>query len=713
MQKLKTYITIWQVFIAVVLALISLTGFIYTDASRHSHNPVLRTFQIESEDGNRFVITDVYLDGEKKDLSLLRKGFHVGHSNMLDESKENEPVVIRASRNSHLSIAFLTGPKYGKIRVTANDHTEMLNLNTVTSSILTYSPNSLNPSLISVVQGRVRDSQSPKLLYAAYFLFCVLALLFCVNRISRTMDAMKKERLKWKQAGLFVVCIFMILFSCLFVMIEFVDIPIVLIILLLALIAIYILKDQKEYFVQYVFLIFASTIGCLMLLLIPPTHILDEYAHFTKAYEISSLGGDSHVQSNPNFPVAGKTFIALPESMRSIENIYYTNIWNTEFRVCAKDYLAQYAIPLNENELKSDLLWYGNTYRQPILAYMPSAGVLFLLRLLNASPLMMFHMGRLINLFIWILIGYYSISIIPRFKRTFLLVMLLPISLQQSFGFNIDWLTNALSFLLVALVFRMAYATRTASTLGWKDAVKLLLAGISLSLCKFGYFPIVFLVFIIPAERFRSKKNELAFKWALAMFICMFSALQFMSTEIVSAYRPGTLAQFVANDSLNYSVSYVVSHPFATVRVYLNTFLSICTDVYHEGLLTGFGWMLKYPNEIIQTALGALYLVFILSSQEDDGYVSSKKEKVVHFLVVAVISALVFTSMFLLYTPRESSVIYGIQPRYFIPIMASLYIMIQNKKIKAHFANPDAAFASLIFFALGIGIWTIAFGYYS
>ena len=162
----------------------------------------------------------------------------------------------------------------------------------------------------------------------------------------------------------------------------------------------------------------------------------------------------------------------------------------------------------------------------------------------------MFMLSRFINLCICMILCYYAIKITPKFKKIFMLVALFPVFFQQAMGLNMDYLTNSISLILVALILNYKESDKDIT---YKQIFNILIFAIGIALCKFGYFPILWLVLLIPNNKFTSKKFAVIFK-ILFIFIPLIITFIFNFTAMNNTY----IESRILFDYFNYKSSFTV-----------------------------------------------------------------------------------------------------------------------------------------------------------
>jgi uncharacterized membrane protein len=314
------------------------------------------------------------------------------------------------------------------------------------------------------------------------------------------------------------------------------------------------------------------------------------------------------------------------------------------------------------------------------LMFLPQAVGVTLGRLLQASNLLIFYLGRLFNLLFYALILGAAIRVIPRrFKAMGMLLALMPMAMHQAASYSYDVFINALSFLQVAYILRFALED---GLMRKKDFWGLLALSLILAPAKSIYAFLSLLVFIIPKEKYRNGKAW----WLQSSVITAGSILTtflFTSWTLLSAADAYASRQF-------YTFDFALLHPLETVIIFMRT-------VYTQAVFWGasfLGVCLSGLTLIVPGKFLLMYLFLLIASifpykDELNCYITSSR-RIFMLSVCAFVSVLAMASMFFGWTPMTAQVILGVQGRYFIPLalpaMAALsnHIMVYRRKFKQY-----------------------------
>ena len=449
---------------------------------------------------------------------------------------------------------------------------------------------------------------------------------------------------------------------------------------------VYYLNKADKLDLEKVFIVLGTVAGISLIFLIPPFNIPDEGAHFVKSYFVGINGNDD----NGN--------VVLPESINNFSYKYIHGSYVYTIKYNVKNYFNDLFDSLSVSSSSDEIFDYSNTNSLSVVPYLPSVVAITIARALRMSPLFLIIFGRFSNLLISLLIGYYSIKEIPAFKGLIFVMLLLPIVMQQTMGINMDWLTNIMSVAIVAYVIRLKYRQVPITN---KNMV--LLAGMVfiLAFCKFGYFPIAFLVLLIPNKNFETKYKAILFKAFIILMPIVLGIIQNIGTILI----PST------GTSKYYSFGYALHHPFDIVKVYLSTLKErVFLDLF-TGMLDGFGISLKWGQSSILTGEVILVLLLILSYGFED-----KKLKVWDKIIIAIsaimIYGIVYTSLCFTWTPQGAENVQGLQCRYFIPANLLIFMLLSNNKIKLKVKNKNLVFAFCMILVYFLAFYTISNGFY-
>lgn len=383
----------------------------------------------------------------------------------------------------------------------------------------------------------------------------------------------------------------------------------------------------------------------------------DEYAHFATAYRLSS-----HL---------------LGEQAENEEGMVLLRADDTEeltIYLDAEAYGTVYSQFVSKNE-NGEQMGYGHAAMEVANhAYLPQAVGISLARMLSLGQVPTIYLGRLCNLLFFLLCGFAAIQLAPFGKECFLGVSMLPMTLELVSSLSYDGFAIGMGMLFTAYVLHLIYR---APQVGIKQ---LLILGILLALlgpCKMVYIPLALLCFLIPGEKFGSRKRF----WigaAVVAALMIAGILAVNLDKILVYFRQTEEAVAWAEESAGYSVSWVLAHPIRTAGVLVRTLLQK-TPTFISTMLGGtLGW-LEYRTNAAVTAFLLIWMLLAGLGREETMPLAHRGVSWVSCFLVVILTMLI---MLLSWTPLSSDVVEGVQGRYFLPILPLALLTLGNRRIR-------------------------------
>jgi uncharacterized membrane protein len=436
--------------------------------------------------------------------------------------------------------------------------------------------------------------------------------------------------------------------------------------------------------VEVMFLVCAIMFGTVYSLILSPGAIPDEYFHMDMAYRYSNQLLDINRVSN--------------------EQIQYRKVdaenWIITKRADAEHYQRLLDTPLINSEDKDETV-IGPADKSSIygLLYLPSALGISLARILNLGTIPMLYMGRLFNFFVFIFGIYFAIKITPIGKNIFFLTAMFPMTMQLAFSFSYDSVMTGGLFLLSALYLK---AICSDSVFALKD--KLILIALSALLLpgKAIYVFILCLAFLIPKSKFANTKRKVHFVSALfavslvSFFLVNLSVMLFsFSGEIA----PGHLTE-------RYSLDYIFRNPAEILQILINTMLHK-SEFYFSSLVgRGLGWLdVSIPMLLVLFSF-SLFIIACFTDTNRAPYdrIKHPVNRLVLFFTFAMVVLASMFVMLLSWTSLGSSMIEGVQGRYFLPVLPLLGLCLYSKHIKI-----DEGILKHVYMGIGLLHFTVLY----
>lgn len=391
--------------------------------------------------------------------------------------------------------------------------------------------------------------------------------------------------------------------------------------------------------IEKLFLVVSIFVGILFSLFILPNGIPDENQHFYRAYTISD--GNFNDTLFHDVPIeSGRIF----DSYKQVNEIFSKINYDSETSK-VRSYAADYNFML----------------------YMPSSMGFYTSKILHLNVMIGYYIARLLNLFITIIVGYYSIRLIP-FGKTILFVYLLnPMLIQQGSTITADVLTNSFSILFISYVLSL----KNRSIVSTKNKLFLFFITSILLISKVAYFPLLLLLFLPRKDNQNIFKNNRNIKYICASLILIFIMYLLITNKYYTSFEKMNLYNVLRN-------------PMDYIFVLFNTLYENCNKYFENFFGSQLGWL---KIDVFRFNTYA-YILILMIAMYIDNIKLSKKQKFVFYLVPFIVMNLIFLGFYILYYNKLEGLIYGVQSRYFIPVMilpmlslSSRFKNIRNNKI--------------------------------
>lgn len=523
----------------------------------------------------------------------------------------------------------------------------------------------LYPSKTEILKNSI-NSKSIYIFIISYFV-----ILACLLMINNTLKRVKENNLKIYNIILMLISIFVIYLSSIYL---FMMINRILAIIPGILLSLYFLKYFKFSIKEWdnIFLLITSVIGTMMIFIITPGNVPDEPSHYVRSYIDSMLISDE-----------AKDNVKLPADINRFFNKFTHSVHKLDVKYSGISYMTEISRNIDYSNSSDIVTNYQNTRYLSFLPYLLASIINFIGRNLNLPILIVFLVCRLGNFVISTILCYLAIKTTPKFKKIFAMLAIFPVFLQQAAGIDMDYLTNSVAFLFIANIFKYRFGD---TELKIKDILLISGIGVALGLCKFGYFPILLLILLIPNSKFYSKKRAIVFKLALLILPIVISC----AANFTAVSNP--------NESTDkYTITSVLSNPINSAKICLKTFFKRFEADTFSGLINGFGWSTKYQLEISLWTFSAVSIIILFSDNEDSKDLR-KKDRIIMIVVWAVIYLILYGVAFTEWTSIESGTINGLQARYFVPILPLFYIVISNNFITLENIKDKWKFYTVLLF---------------
>ena len=321
--------------------------------------------------------------------------------------------------------------------------------------------------------------------------------------------------------------------------------------------------------------------------------------------------------------------------------------------------------------------------------FFPGIG-LYLGRVLGLDFYRQFCMGKFFGLLTYVICGYFAIRRLKTGKMIAAVCLLIPTAVFTASVYSYD--TGLTAFMTLGLAYFFAEWQEPDKPLTWWNAAVMLLSMAFGCLAKAVYFPMLFLLLMMPKGKFlgeaapaeasphRRRSAQPAAAgirriWYIGLVVLVILAL-------LSTFMIPLLGGQAENDDRGGSdvdaygqVSYILSNPFG----YAGTLLSSLGSVFHPAQNAAVLTFLAYlGNGPYSGLLMGLLIVLALTDKKTSDLRLGRNipVRLLGLLFLFGATCLIGTSMYILYTPAGADYIAGIQPRYLIPFIFPVLMLL-------------------------------------
>lgn len=415
---------------------------------------------------------------------------------------------------------------------------------------------------------------------------------------------------------------------------------------------------------EIVFLIISLMVGTVTIAAMPPHKVgWDEEIHFYRAYQLS-------------YVLEGKDEIFMPPSAGLLTEVTLHN-WPYDVHSSEEEYKDEKSFwDANGNwEWEAD----ENLYREgyPITwsktAYITQALFIEIAKLLELPFSVLFMLGRFGNLLMYCVVTYFAIKHMKIGKRLMAVVALMPTPLFLACVYSYDATVNAFIFLGISYV--LGEILSDEKEVSYKNCLIFIVAIAVASLAKMIYAPLLLLGFLIPNKKFRDKKKAYLFKGILTV-LTMLMVMSFALPAATSSVSESADTRGGDTGTMR-QMKVVFSHPVRYTKILLSSIGSKLID-YTIGSnsmsIIGHLDVSRFSNAIM------VFLTFVAFTDKN-GKILKIKQKIWTGLILFAVTCLIWTALYLSFTPVGASAIEGVQGRYFIPFTVPVLLLFNVSSI--------------------------------
>jgi len=396
-------------------------------------------------------------------------------------------------------------------------------------------------------------------------------------------------------------------------------------------------KIKPEIFFSIILLVF----GTFLIFITPIGAGFDEDTHLGRIWEMSKgvLIPNQYLSKGPFYPYA---FYQL--SYRQDVNLNPIS-WET--------WQAQLGTKIDWNNMinhKTRSIYFPTFY-------LPQAFIVGVLgRVLDMPVAIIYYCLRFSYLISFVIFTYLAIRIVPFGKWIMGLLSVSPMALIQASSISPDAINNGGCFLFIAWVLYLNSSAKKAA-FSWRDWIITVIFVIMIATFKINSLPLLLLLFLIPRQKFGSKKNLIGFILitflAVGVIYAGWNVLTSTNLNVISTGETSPSQQLIG----------IIKDPLHFINAMVYNLETQYGRYYKEWVgVSGYGyWDMPAP---VYWITPILVLIAILVEGTEN--ILDGKKRFWIAIVFLAIYVLTITVFYLIYNPPDSIIIPGVQGRYFI-----------------------------------------------
>jgi len=405
-----------------------------------------------------------------------------------------------------------------------------------------------------------------------------------------------------------------------------------------------------------VFTWFALLVGGLLVALTPPFEVPDEPNHFYRAFQIAE--GRFVPQRTPT-AVGGM----LPRSLSRLSNDVMGHVpFNPDVKQNFSAWTRAFEIPLRPDD-RIDTPFPNTALSGPI-AYLPQALGIGVARIVGASALIVFYLGRISTLLLCVAVTAAAIRCLPIRRWTCVLLSLVPMTVFVRSSLSSDGPTLALTLLSLAICLK--FADLAAPSIDSRTRRRLFSVAALLALGKPPYGMVTFLALATPARVLGGMKPYVSTMLVLTVtIVALQAAWAFALRGKTDVSAPGADPQA--------QLTYIMEEPVDAASFLVKDFLRSIPRLTHQAVGV-LGW-LDAPIPIPVVVLLGILIVLVALGEPVPPTMNAGVRSLA--AVIGIAGALALHAMnYVWWTPPDSPFVAGIQGRHLLPFIPLLFVAI-------------------------------------
>lgn len=400
-------------------------------------------------------------------------------------------------------------------------------------------------------------------------------------------------------------------------------------------------KDKLE----KVFVTIGTPLLIAYMIFVIPFKVPDENYHIYRAFNIAR--GDILISKEQNEETVPNEFLSIEEIQK------YSDL----FEVKSKNI----HIPSNGEETKSfnaAQAYFPSIYIGPVIANIIG-------NIINLDVINLIYLMRIMNIIIYLVLGYYTIKFLPFGKLLMLVYLCIPMMLHQAASVSPDGFMNGMALLFIAYSMKLLF-TKNDEAYTMKEKVIYFVLALLATLNKAAYMPLIFIaVLLIFNKKHPINKKDKIFMFATICIMVALTAGWYLIGNRYTDTRDIVVNIKGANSSEQ--LKFVMSNPKHFLKLLFDCLWNNKTLFTYQAL----GSQLGYLDINVDTFFTTFYLILLLFAPfvEKSEFKLAKFQKLWLLLITLGIASITCFAMYLGWSRPGLEFIDGVQGRYFLPVL--------------------------------------------
>lgn len=306
------------------------------------------------------------------------------------------------------------------------------------------------------------------------------------------------------------------------------------------------------------------------------------------------------------------------------------------------------------------------------IAHLPAGIVLSVARMLGASFAVRYTLGRITYLLVYAFVCYFAIKKIKSGKMILATILLFPTLLFMATNYSYDnWVV---AFSALGMAYYVNILQEPEKPIKTSDTIIMCLAFALAALPKLVYILLMGIPFFVY-KKWQNKKEIIRYYSILvAVFVVVFAL--FAITSLTKVGGGGDLRG--GNVSPSGQIKFILSNPIEYAKIlvkFLRQYLSIDGMKNYISNFAYFGVGRWWPIFVVLLGVTA-----VTDTKDGLKFKIPLVIKILSVLFFVCMSALIATALYIDFTPVGNNGILGCQPRYIIPLLAPLLLLVTGQR---------------------------------